>query len=182
MKNIFALIVLSFVFYSCAVKVPYTKEVSQEFGLESEEKMRKVQFFTSSTIILNQVAEASSETTTDGSGTLVSSSTSESESLIIPANTKCIFEGYGPNKEIRVRFETGDKKFLQFLSKGNQMRDRFYFVANWKASGGPVVDYGGKTFKVDMMRGAARSSYIRVSKKRLQSTKRKERVIKGMKV
>jgi hypothetical protein len=182
MKNIFALIVLSFVFYSCAVKVPYTKQVKEEFGLKSEEKMRKVQFFTSSTIILNQVAEASSETMTDESGTLVSSSTSESESIIIQANTKCIFEGYGPNNEIRVRFETGDKKYLQFLSKGNQMRDRFYFVADWKASGGPKVNYGGKVYKVDMMRGAARSSYIRVSKKRLQSTKRKERVVKGMKV
>ena len=119
---------------------------------------------------------------TDESGTLVSSSTSESESIIIQANTKCIFEGYGPNNEIRVRFETGDKKYLQFLSKGNQMRDRFYFVADWKASGGPKVNYGGKVYKVDMMRGAARSSYIRVSKKRLQSTKRKERVVKGMKV
>ena len=92
MKNIFALIVLSFVFYSCAVKVPYTRQVKEEFGLKSEEKMRKVQFFTSSTIILNQVAESSSETMTDESGTLVSSSTSESESLIIQANTRCIFE------------------------------------------------------------------------------------------
>lgn len=182
MKNIFTLVVLSFVFFSCAVKVPYTKQVNEEFGLKSEEKMRKVQFFTSSTIILNQIAESTSETTTDESGTLVSSSSSESESIIIQANTRCIFEGYGPNGEIRVRFETGDKKYLQFLPKGNQLRDRHYFVANWKVSGGPKVQYGGKTYKVDMMRGAARSSYIRVSKKRLQSTKRKERVVKGMKV
>ena len=182
MKNIFTLVVLSFVFFSCAVKVPYTKQVNEEFGLKSEEKMRKVQFFTSSTIILNQIAEYTSETTTDESGTLVSSSSSESESIIIQANTRCIFEGYGPNGEIRVRFETGDKKYLQFLPKGNQLRDRHYFVANWKVSGGPKVQYGGKTYKVDMMRGAARSSYIRVSKKRLQSTKRKERVVKGMKV
>ena len=182
MKNIFAVIVLSCLFCSCAVKVPYTKQVNEEFGLKSEVKMRKVQFFTSSTIILNQIAESSSETTTDESGTLVSSSTSESESLIIQANTKCIFEGYGPNGEIRVRFETGDQKYLQFSPKGNQMRDRHYFVADWKASGGPVVKYGGKIFKVDMMRGSARSSYIRVSKKRLQSNKRKERVVKGMKV
>jgi hypothetical protein len=182
MKNIFAIAVLSLVFFSCAVKVPYTRQVNEEFGLKSEEKMRKVQFFTSSTIILNQIAEASSETTTDQSGTLVSSSTSESESLIIPANTRCIFEGYGANGELRVRFETGDQKYLQFMSKGNQLRDRHYFVANWKANGGPRVQYGGKTYKVDMMRGASRSAYIKVSKKRLQSNKRKERVVKGMKV
>ena len=55
---------------------------------------------------------------TDENGTLVSSSTSESESLIIQANTRCIFEGYGPNGEIRVRFETGDQKFWSFFQKG----------------------------------------------------------------
>ena len=182
MKYIFAITVFSLVLTSCAVKVPYTKQVNEEFGLKSEEKMSKVQFFTSSTIILNQIAESSSETSTDESGTLVSSSKSESESIIIPANTKCVFEGYGLKGEIRVRFETGDKKYLQFMAKGNQLRDRHYFVADWKASGGPKVQYGGKNYKVDMMRGAARSAYIKVSKKRLQSNKRKERVVKGMKV
>jgi len=182
MKKIFALLLTSLLFFSCAVKVPYTLQIKEEFGLKSEEKMRKVQFFTSSTIILNQIAESSSETTTDESGVLVSSSTSESESVIIPANTKCVFEGYGPNGEIRVRFELGDGKFLQFTPKGRQPRDRHYFVAQWKASGGPKVQYGGKTYKVDMMRGSARSAYITVSKKRLQSNKRKERVVKGMKV
>jgi hypothetical protein len=42
--------------------------------------------------------------------------------------------------------------------------------------------YGNKKFKVDMMRGSARSSYILVSRKRLQKNKRKERVVGGMKV
>jgi len=171
MKNIFALLFLGIFFCSCAVKIPYTRQVNEEFGLKSEEKMRKVQFFISETIILNQKVEANSETTTD-----------ESESIIITGHTKCIFEGYGPNNEIRVRFETGDKKYLEFASKGNQLRDRFYFDADWKANGGPTVKYGGKTYKVDVMRGAARSSFIKVEKKRLQKTRKKERVIKGMKV
>ena len=182
MKNIFALLFLGTFFCSCAVKIPYTRQVNEEFGLKSEEKMRKVQFFISETIILNQKVEANSETTTDESGTLVSSSTKESESIIITGHTKCIFEGYGPNNEIRVRVETGDKKYLEFASKGNQLRDRFYFDADWKANGGPTVKYGGKTYKVDVMRGAARSSFIKVEKKRLQKTRKKERVIKGMKV
>jgi hypothetical protein len=184
MKNIFALIVLSFVFYSCAVKEAYTKQIKEDYDLDVEEKMRKVQFFTSSTIILNQVAESSSETMTDESGTLVSSSTSESESLIIQANTRCIFEGYGPNGEIRVRFETGDQKFLEFSSRGNQLRDRFYFhVEDWKASGGPKLNYGGKEYKLDMMSTKSpKQMYLKVSIKRNQRKKRKERVVKGMKV
>tara|TARA_B100000674_G_C37941296_1_gene962744 strand:- start:1652 stop:2200 length:549 start_codon:yes stop_codon:yes gene_type:complete len=182
MKKLFGLLALVFVLFSCAVKVPFTNEVRQEFGLDSEEKMRKVQFFTSSTIILKQVSQSSSETITDDSGVLVSSSTDKSETIIIPANSKCIFESFGSNKEINIRFELGENKYLSFKSKSNRARDRYYFVANWNASGGPELMYGNKKCKVDMMRGAARSSYILVSRKRLQKNKRKERVVGGMKV
>ena len=184
MKNIFALIVLSFVFYSCAIKKPYTEQIKEDYGLAEEEKMRKVQFFTSSTIVLDQVAESSSETTTDESGTLVSSLSSESESLIIQTGTRCIFEGYGPNGEIRVKFEEGDQKFLKFRSKGGQPRGRFYLHADWKASGGPKVKYGGKEYKIDMMRTtkSPKQMYLKVSIKRNERNKRKTRVVKGMKV
>ena len=181
MKKIFGLFALVLVLFSCAVKVPFTNEVKEEFGLDSEEKMRKVQFFTSSTIILKQVGQSSSETTTDD-GILVSSSTDKSETIIIPANSKCIFIGFGSSQEIMVKFELGANKYVIFKSKSNQPRDRYYFVANWSASGGPELMYGNKKFKVDMMRGSARSSYILVSRKRLQKSKRKERVVGGMKV
>ena len=182
MKKLLGLIAITSVLFSCAIKVPFTNEVKKEFGLDSEEKMRKVQFFTSATIILKQVIEASSETTTDDSGVLVSSSTNNSESIIIPANSKCIFEGFGDQNEVQIRFELGENKYISFKSKANQMRDRYYFKADWRASGGAVVMYGNKKYKIDMMRGSARSSYILVSRKRLQKSKRKERVIKGMKV
>ena len=182
MKNLLGLIAIASVLFSCAVKVPFTNDVKTEFGLDSEVKMRKVQFFTSATIILKQVIEASSETTTDDSGVLVSSSTNNSESIIIPANSKCIFEGFGDQKEVQIRFELGENKYISFKSKSNQNRDRYYFNADWRASGGAVVMYGNKKYKIDMMRGSARSSYILVSRKRLQQSKRKERVIKGMKI
>lgn len=182
MKKLFGLLALVLVLFSCAVKVPFTNEVKDEFGLDSEEKMRKVQFFTSSTIILKQVGQSSSETTTDDSGVLVSSSTDKSETIIIPANSKCVFEGFGSSQEVLVKFELGANKYVSFKSKSNQPRDRYYFVANWSANGGPELMYGNKRYKVDMMRGSARSSYILVSRKRLQKSKRKERVVGGMKV
>ena len=55
MKNLLGLIAIASVLFSCAVKVPFTNDVKTEFGLDSEVKMRKVQFFTSATIILKQV-------------------------------------------------------------------------------------------------------------------------------
>ena len=173
MKKIFGLFALVLVLFSCAVKVPFTNQVNEEFGLNSEEKMRKVQFFTSSTIILKQVGESSSQTSTDDSGVLVSSSTDKSETIIIPANSKCVFESFGSNLEVNIRFELGANKYVSFKAKSNKPRDRYYFVANWSANGGPELMYGNKKFKVDMMRGSARSSYILVSRKRLQKNKRK---------
>ena len=54
MKNFFAILSLATVLISCGVKVPYTTQIRDEFSLDSDEKMRQVQFYTSHTIILNQ--------------------------------------------------------------------------------------------------------------------------------
>ena len=39
---------------SCATRVPYTNEVRDEFGLDTEQAIRKVQFITSATIIFEK--------------------------------------------------------------------------------------------------------------------------------
>lgn len=167
---------------SCGVRVPYTNDLRDEFSLDTEEKMRNVQFLISQTIVLDQELISDSQNTTEN-GTLISSSNSKKESLIIPSGTKCIFEAFGTKGEILVRFETGDQKVLIFSSKADGNRNkRYYFEADWTSQGGPKIKYGGNTFKVNLLRGAARSSYIEVVKKNLMKSRRKERVIKGLKV
>ena len=73
MKQLAILLMLSLVAVSCGTKIPYTTAIRDEFSLDSEEKLRQVQFYTSHTIILNQVNKQSSELTTQN-GALVSSS------------------------------------------------------------------------------------------------------------
>ena len=182
MKNSIFLIILLFSLFSCGVKVPYTNQLRDEFNLDTEEKLRNVQFLISQTIVLDQELRSDSQNTTEN-GTLISSSNSKKETVIIPAGTKCIFEGFGTKGEILVRFETGEQKTLIFSSKTNGDRNkRYYFEADWSSQGGPKIKYGGNTFKVNLLRGAARSSYIEVVKKNLMKSRRKERVIKGLKV
>ena len=101
----FSLLILG----SCGVKIPYTTQVRDEFTLDNEEKMSKVQFFISHTIILNQEIRSDNSNTT-ANGTLVVNSSSERESVIIPAGTRCIFDSFGSKGEIKVRFENGDNK------------------------------------------------------------------------
>ena len=171
---------LILVLTSCGMKVPYTNAIKEEFGLDSDEKMSKVQFFTSATIILNQELKADNQVTTQN-GTLVSSSNSEKESIIIPASTRCLFDHYGPKGEIFVRFENGDGRVLCFFSKSDAAK-RFYFDVDWGQQGGPKINYGDNVYKVDLLRGSPRSAVLMVARKKLERSKRKERVVRGMKI
>jgi hypothetical protein len=167
---------------SCGTKIPYTTAIRDEFSLDSEAKLRQVQFYTSHTIILNQINKQSSELTTQN-GALVSSSSSQSESVVIPAGTRCIFETFGDAGQLMVRFETGDQRYIPFTTKsdGASIR-RYYLDADWSAQGGARINYGGNEYKVDLTRGAPRSAHLLIVKKKLERTKRKERVVRGLKV
>ncbi len=182
MKQFALFILLALVATSCGTKIPYTTAIRDEFTLDSEAKLRQVQFYTSHTIILNQINKQSSELTTQN-GALVSSSNSQSESVIIPAGTRCIFENFGDAGKLLVRFETGDQRYIPFATKtdGASVR-RFYLDADWSAAGGARISYGGNDYKVDLTRGAPRAAHLLIVKKKLERTKRKERVVRGLKV
>jgi hypothetical protein len=182
MKQFALFILLALVATSCGTKIPYTTAIRDEFTLDSEAKLRQVQFYTSHTIILNQINKQSSELTTQN-GALVSSSNSQSESVIIPAGTRCIFENFGDAGQLVVRFETGDQRYIPFATKtdGASVR-RFYLDADWSAAGGARISYGGNDYKVDLTRGAPRAAHLLIVKKKLERTKRKERVVRGLKV
>ena len=182
MKQYVLFAILAFVSVSCGTKVPFTTAVRDEFNLDTEEKLRQVQFYISHAIILNQSNVAASELTTQN-GALVASSNSQSESVIIPAGTRCIFEGFGDTGQILVRFETGDQRVIPFVTKndGASIR-RYYLDADWTANGGAKINYGGNTYKVDLTRGMPRAAHLEVIKKKLEKTKRKERIVKGLKV
>ena len=121
MKKLLFLFATTTLLLSCGVKVPYTTQIRDEFSLDTEEKLRQVQFFTSHTIILDQIKKSDAQNTTQN-GTLVSSSNSEKETIIIPAGTKCIFESYGSKGEINVRFELGDNKIISFNTKAENTK------------------------------------------------------------
>lgn len=180
MKKLLYLISLAIIVSSCGMKVPYTSNLREEFNLDTDEKMGKVQFFTSATIILNQELKADNQVTTQN-GMLVSSSNSQKESIIIPASTRCLFDHFGPKGEVFVRFETGDGRVLRFFSKSDASK-RFYFDVDWSQQGGPKLQYGDYTYKVDLMRGNPRSAVLMVARKKLEKSKRKERVARGLKV
>lgn len=176
MKSV--LILLSVIFLaSCATKIPYTEKVKEDFDL-TDSKLRQVQFYTSRTIILERDEQKQTTATTGQRGDLQVSSTSSSERIVIPANRPCVFEKTEENGAIAIRFETGAGRVLRFKTRPNVASDRFYLEADWKGGKGEL-DYGGAIYYA--ISGSS-SAYLLVKLKKWQRNKRKDRVVKGMKV
>jgi len=161
------LLFVGLILFSCGVKVPLTDQIKEEYNL-NEQNMKKVQFYTSSTIILTKSKVSGSQGTSDD-GALVSSKNSEQDRVIIYPNTKCIFDGFGPNNELNIRFAV----------RPNQNGGKYYLKADWKQDQGGQLSYGNQTYFADTNSGSA---YLMVVLKKLNKTKRKDRRVKGMKV
>lgn len=177
MKTIIALALLILV-ASCGVKVPYTNDIRDEFGLDSEKEVKKVQFFTSGTVILEKSKSSGNQGTSE-SGVLVTNSSKEENRIIIPINTKCVFEGFGPEGELIIRFEIGVGKILTFAARPGQQSSKYYLVADWSSQKGGVLKYGNEEYITASSSGNA---HLMVVLKKLQRTKRKDRIVKGMKI
>lgn len=168
--------IVGLILVSCGTKVPYTNAIRDEYGLDSEKKIRQVQFYTSHTIKLERSKESGNQGTDDG-GALVSNSSKEQDLITIPLGTECVFEQFGDDGEVLVRFETGVGNTLTFKMRQGQTSGKYYLVADWRNKG--EIEYGGATYNATSLSGQA---YLTVIIKKLQKTKRKERIVKGMKV
>ena len=178
MKRIIPFIILIFL-VSCGVKVPYTNDIREEFNLSAVDKVKKVQFYTSATIILERSKQSGNQGTAED-GALVTNSNKQQDRVIIPINTKCIFDSYGPNGELVVRFETGVGKTLTFAVRQTQSSNvKYFLVADWTNEKGGKITYGNESYFAASSSG---NTYLMVKRKNLQKTKRKDRVVKGMKV
>lgn len=178
MKKLFFAILGLSILASCAVKVPMTKQIKDDYNLTNE-NMTKVQFFVSSEIILERSSQQGSATT-NSDGTLVASSSKISDRIIILPRTKCVLEKVGDKGEVLIRFETGPGKSITFATRPNIEAGKYYFVADWQQGKGGKLTYGEK----DEYFATAESgnAYLMVKVKKSQKNKRKDRVVKGMKV
>jgi hypothetical protein len=178
MKRLFFVLVGVIILTSCAVKKPYTKALKEEYNL-TDQNMKSVQFFVSSEIILERSSSKGSTGTTDD-GTIVSTSSKESDRIIILPRTKCILDKTSESGAVLIRFETGPGKYITFATRPNMDAGRFYFQAEWeKGKGGKIIYGDGEEYYATATSGEA---YLMVKVKNSQRTKRKDRVVKGMKV
>lgn len=162
---------------SCGMKVPFTDQVKQDYNL-TDENLKKVQFFTSATIILERKNSVANQGT-NSEGALVTNENSVENRIIIPVNTRCVYEKDEATGTIYVRFEVGQNKYLPFAMRKGQANGKYYLEAKWDATKGGELDYGNLTYYATAESGGA---FLLVVTKKLKRTKRKDRVVKGMKV
>lgn len=177
MKTLLLAVVTLTLLGSCGMKVPLTKAIKQEYNLD-EAALRKVQFYVSSEIILQQESKKGSAGTTSD-GTLVSTSANEKSRLIILPRTKCVFEEYVDSNTIVIRFENGATRTISFATRPNMENGKYYFLAEWEQGKGGRIQYDNQVYYATP---SSASAYIMVKVKRSQRTKRKDRRVKGMKV
>jgi hypothetical protein len=163
---------------SCGTRVPFTNDVRTEFGLDSEKSLKDVQFYVSSTITMSIIKESGTQAT-DASGALIQNSSKEQEEIYIYPGTPGVFESMGENGEIVVRFETGVGNVMRFATREGMTSGRYYLLADWERNKGGKLEYGNREYYATTASGQA---FLQVLKKKLQKTKRKRRVVKGMKV
>jgi hypothetical protein len=175
MQKIVVLSVLVFLAVGCATKVPYTDKIREEFELE-EAQLKKVQFFTSSEIIMYRASTSGSKATQEG-GVLVQSSHSKQDRIIIPPNTKCVLEKLGDSGEIMIRFESGAGRYLSFKGRPSS-GNRYFLNAEWKDGKGSI-QYANEVYEATSVSGNA---FLLVQIKKLQKTQRQDRIVRGVKV
>lgn len=161
---------------SCASTVPYTDELKKEFDLQDERKIKQVQFYVSNEIIMYRSYDSGSKGT-QYDGALVQNSQSKQDRIIIPPSTKCIFEKFGDNGEVYIRFEPGNGRTLKFVVRPNYS-GRYYLQSDWKDGKGSVV-YENRTYQAV---SPSASAFLMVRMKKMQETDRRDRIVRGMKV
>lgn len=176
--KLLSIITLTILLFSCGSKVPFTNQVKDEFGLDAETQMKKVQFYISQTIILQRIKQSGTQGTAEN-GVLVTNRSKEEDRITIQAQTPAVFEGYGKNGEMIIRFEVGQGRFLTFNVRQEGAASKYYLVATWDMNRGGELTYGNEKYTVQSTAGNA---YLMVMLKKLQKTKRKDRVVKGMRV
>lgn len=177
MKYVLVLLV-GLLFTACGSKVPFTNNIKDEFGLDAEKQVKRVQFYISQTIILQRVKQSGSQGTAEN-GVLVTNSSKQEDRITIQAQTPAIFESYGPNGEMVIRFEVGQGRVLSFNVRQTGNDSKYYLVAAWDMNRGGEITYSNEKYTVQSSAGNA---YLMVMLKKLQKTKRQDRVVKGMKV
>ncbi|HNT80895.1 MAG TPA: hypothetical protein PKH65_09465 [Bacteroidia bacterium] len=162
-------------FSSCASTVPFTQNARENLKL-TEEELKGIQFYTSSTIVLKRGEQVQDKKTEDG--TLTITQGKDIDEVVIKAGTPCVVEKVVDVNTLAIRFDDSSGKYLVFGSI--KQRNGYYslMARDW-SNGVGVVNYGDKYYKASMNEGQAILTY---KVKQIKQIEKKQEVVKGAKL
>ena len=149
-------------------KVPFTSELRKKYNL-SDEQLKKVQFYTSSDIVLTKTETGDEASINNGRVLLVNKN--NSETIIIKKNTPCILVYVLEENKFLFSFEYLDNRVLLF---GNSEGGCYSLMAkDWKLKHG-VIRYANQTYTT-----SNGDVYLTIKSNTLKQIKGRERTIYG---
>ena len=157
---------------SCATKkVAFTSDIQKEHNFP-EVTLKRIQFYTSSEILLVRVKQDGEVRVTDGK--LILENNKDIERIVIKKNTPCVLEQIVDGNKFLFSFEYGNEKVLLF---GNNGDGYFSLMSkNWK-NGVGVITYANRTYAT-----TNGNVYLMIQAKNLNKLKAKQRTVGGRKV
>lgn len=170
-KKYITLIIIPLILCSCvSKKISYTSDIQKEYKLQ-EDKLKKIQFYTSSEIILVQTKQEGDVSISDGKILMVKSK--DIERIVIKKNTPCVLEEIIDESKFIFSFEYGDNKILLFGNNNGTGCFSLMAKDNW-ANGIGIIPYGNKNYVT-----TNGNVFLTVEAKKLSKLKSKKRTIKG---
>ena len=165
------LLILSLFISSCATRVPFTSAMQNEYKFP-EERLKKVQFYTSEEIVLIKTKQDGDAVVNDGK--VLVRNEKDVEKIIIKKNTPCVLEEIVDSNKFLFSFEYGKDRVLLF---GNSNGGCYSLMAkDWKNKIGSI-EYGNKIYST-----TNGSVFLNIKVKNLKQLKGKERTVKGRKI
>ncbi len=177
-KSLLVIITLALVTFSCAKKIPYSKEVEKSYGI-TEKNLSKLQFYLVNDIVLiSDESQNSNSTDLDKEGHIIVKEELNTDRILIKSGTSGIFERKEEGNQIAISFEAGDGKTLSFGASTE--RGRYIIQAlEWKTNGQGIVNYANKKYTLSKNSSGA---YITVKLKKSKQLNNSNRIAKGRKI
>jgi hypothetical protein len=161
---------------SCSpMKVPFTQQIREKNELSAEE-LKKLQFYTSNTLILRRGENR--DTSDIENGELTIRKDGVVDEVVIKGGTPCIVKDVIDGNQVSVIFGDGANRYLVFGSLRN--KDGYYTLQayDWNKDRGKV-NYGEKVYYSS---ANSRNVFLTFKMKNLKQIKVNQKVVKGAKV
>lgn len=174
-KTFFAAALLGVVtiFSSCQSLTPFTNTTRTTYNLD-EAKLKKMQFYISSDIMLQRGEKGANAQELDEDGKLVISESASLDNISVDGKTPGVCVKVIDDTKLAISFFETDDQYLVFGDPNN--RGRYYLMgADWKNGKGKIT-FGGKTYYI--MPGGA-SAYLKFEMKKVKDYKTSSKKAKG---